>query len=109
LCGAAKIPDARNLTPELVKDLEAAEQAPDEAQPELRSLQRYALYQLAQAAAVRSRAPQLMERLTGLGLSADEQVQLAAMLQSDASNEREQKTQGLSQRDESVSCCGKKN
>lgn len=108
LCGAAKIPDQRNLPPEIVKDLEAAEQTTDETQPELRSLQRYALYQLAQAAAVRSRAPQLMERLRALGLSADEQVQLAAMLQPDSSTEREQQTHGLSQQNEPVSCCGKK-
>jgi hypothetical protein len=81
-----KVSDPHKIPADALEDLEMAEHAPDAALPELRSLQRCSLYQLAQADAVRPRAKQVFERLVRLGLSSEDQAHLMSLLQSNSGN-----------------------
>lgn len=55
--------DTRKIEPDIIRDLETAERAPDAVTLELRLIQRYALYQLVQAGPAKPRESELLKRL----------------------------------------------
>lgn len=75
------------LHADVLRDLTAAEAAPDALQPELRSLQARALFTLAQTPAVLPRIESLVDRLKRMGVSPQDLKRLSAKL--DGKNSKE--------------------